>query len=82
MILLEVSMKLEHFKPWFQIFQILEKHYAGGCLKSPPAVRLTASGYHKVIATQWFAKYEKFEILPYIVQNCLKLPKFFKNILI
>jgi hypothetical protein len=39
------------------------KHYAGGRLKSPPAVRLTAGGYHKSTPAQWFAKICKFEIL-------------------
>jgi hypothetical protein len=51
MILLEVPMKFENFKTWFQIFQILEKQYAGGRLKCLPAVRLTASGYHKATAS-------------------------------
>jgi hypothetical protein len=51
MILWEVSMKFEQFKPWFQILQIMEKDYAGGRLKRPPAVRLTAGGYHKSIAS-------------------------------
>jgi hypothetical protein len=34
MILWEISMKFEQFKPWFQFLQIMEKHYAGGCHKS------------------------------------------------
>jgi hypothetical protein len=44
-------MKLEQFTPWFQILQIMEKHYAGGRLKWPLAVRLKAGGYHKLTAT-------------------------------
>jgi hypothetical protein len=51
MILLEVSMKFEHFKPWFQILQILEKYYVGGRIKCPPAVRLTSGGCHKSTAS-------------------------------
>jgi hypothetical protein len=47
----EVSMKFEQFNPWFQILQIIEKYYAGGCLKCPPAVRLTAGGCHKSTAS-------------------------------
>jgi hypothetical protein len=31
----------------FQILQIMEKDYAGGHLKKPPAVRNTTSGYQK-----------------------------------
>jgi hypothetical protein len=58
-------MNFEHFKPGFQIFQILEKHYVGGRLKSPPAVRLTAGGYHKATASHsGLPKSKKFEILP------------------
>jgi hypothetical protein len=48
MILWEVSMKFEQFKQWFQILQIMEKHYVDRRLKRPPAVRLTAGGYHKL----------------------------------
>jgi hypothetical protein len=44
-------MKFEHFKPWFQILQILEKYYAGGRLKFPPAVILTSGGCHKSTAS-------------------------------
>jgi hypothetical protein len=47
----EVSMKFEQFKPMFQILQIMEKHYAGGCLKYLSAVRLTAGGCHKLTAS-------------------------------
>jgi hypothetical protein len=47
MIFWEVSMKFEQFKTWFQILQIMEKHYADGHLKRPPAVRHTAGVYHK-----------------------------------
>jgi hypothetical protein len=47
----EVSMKFEKFKPLFQILQNMEKHYAGGHLKRPPAVRHTAGGYHKSTAS-------------------------------
>jgi hypothetical protein len=46
-------MKFEQFKPWFQILQIMEKHYAGGCLKcpdSPLAVIISQQPAH------WFAK--------------------------
>jgi hypothetical protein len=51
MIFWEDSMKFEQFKPWFQILQIVEKHYAGGHLKRPLAVRHTAGGYHKSTAS-------------------------------
>jgi hypothetical protein len=44
-------MKFEQFKPLFQILQIMEKHYADGHLKKPPAVCLTAGGYHKSTAS-------------------------------
>jgi hypothetical protein len=44
-------MKFEQLKPWLQILQIMEKHYAGGHLKRSPAVRHTAGGYHKSTAS-------------------------------
>jgi hypothetical protein len=47
----EVSMKFEQFNPLFQILQIIEKHYADGHLKKPPAVRHTTGGYHKSTAS-------------------------------
>jgi hypothetical protein len=37
-------MNFELFKPRFQIFQNLEIHCAGGHLRYPRAVRLTAGG--------------------------------------
>jgi hypothetical protein len=56
-------MKFEQFKPLFQILQIMEKHYAGGCLKCPPAGRLTTGGCHKSTTSTMVCQNLKFEIL-------------------
>jgi hypothetical protein len=56
MIFWEVSMKFEQFNTWFQILQIMEKHYAGGHLKRPPAVRHTLAVIISQPPAQWFAK--------------------------
>jgi hypothetical protein len=76
-------MKFEQYKPLFQILQIMEKHYDGGCLKCPPMVRLTAGGCHKSTASTVVCQNLKnLNSWPKNVQNSVNLPKFSENILI
>jgi hypothetical protein len=54
----------------------MEKHYAGGHLKKPPAARYTTGGYHKSTAsTEVCQNLKNLKSWPKNVQNSLKLPK-------